>query len=320
MKKTIVCLGELLIDFVPMENGLPLERVPLFQRSAGGAPANVASAVAKLGGSARFIGKIGRDAFGRYLRDTLIEAGVDAALVETDEANTGLAFVSLKADGERDFMFYRTPAADMLLSAAEIRDEWLADAAIYHFGSVSLIEEPCRTATIAAARRIREEGGIVSYDPNLRPALWPNEAKMKSEILANFDQADIVKVNEEEMAVLLHEDAAVGARMILERGVSAVIVTMAAEGCRVITRQNDIRVPGFPVHTVDTTGAGDSFVGAVLYQLVQRSIAVGDLANRLADETEVFGMFSFANKAGALTTTRRGAIPALPTLEEIGRI
>jgi fructokinase len=138
----VVCLGELLIDFVPEENGLALADVGVFRKAAGGAPANVAAAVAKLGGSSRFIGKIGNDPFGAFLKRTLAEAGVDAAVVETSEAKTGLAFVSLRQDGERDFLFFRDPSADMLLRADEIKDAWLADAAIFHFGSVSLISEP----------------------------------------------------------------------------------------------------------------------------------------------------------------------------------
>jgi fructokinase len=154
----VVCLGELLIDFVPEENGQPLADVGLFRKAAGGAPANVAAAVAKLGGASRFIGKVGRDPFGVYLKRTLEETGVEAAVLDSDEAKTGLAFVSLRQDGERDFLFFRDPAADMLLRAEEIAEAWLADAAIFHFGSVSLIAEPCRTATLDAARRAKALG------------------------------------------------------------------------------------------------------------------------------------------------------------------
>ncbi|WP_218672332.1 PfkB family carbohydrate kinase [Paenibacillus sp. 32352] len=313
----IVCLGELLIDFVPEENGQPLEQVPVFQRAAGGAPANVAAAVAKLGGSSRFIGKVGNDAFGRYLRNTLVEAGVETALVETDAARTGLAFVSLRKDGERDFLFFREPAADMLLEAAELNDSWLEDAAIYHFGSVSLISEPCRTATLEAARRVKAFGGIISYDPNLRPALWPDEETMRQEVLRHIALADVVKVSEEEAAFLLNTEPAEAVQQLLMMGTKAVVVTRGEEGCFVVTRHAMTLVPGIRVKAVDTTGAGDSFVGAMLYKLVEGGYTAEGLENFFSDEAAVSEIFKFANKVGAVTTTRRGAIPALPTLAEV---
>ncbi|WP_282937879.1 PfkB family carbohydrate kinase [Paenibacillus sp. RC67] len=313
----VVCLGELLIDFVPEENGKPLEQVPAFQRAAGGAPANVAAAVAKLGGYSRFIGKVGYDAFGRYLRSTLIEAGVETALIETDEARTGLAFVSLRKDGERDFLFFRDPAADMLLEPSELKDEWLEDAAIYHFGSISLISEPCRSATLEAARRVKAFGGIISYDPNLRPALWPDEETMRQEVLSHISLADVVKVSEEEAAFLLEMEPAEAVHQLLLMGTKAVVVTRGEEGCFVVTRNAMTLVPGFRVKAVDTTGAGDSFVGAMLYKLVERELTADGLESFFSDEAAVSDIFKFANKVGAVTTTRRGAIPALPTLAEV---
>ncbi|MFE5323630.1 PfkB family carbohydrate kinase [Paenibacillus sp. NPDC056579] len=316
-RKMIVCLGELLIDFVPEENGQPLDKVPAFQRAAGGAPANVAAAVAKLGGSSRFIGKIGSDAFGRYLRGTLIDAGVEPALVETDAARTGLAFVSLRRDGERDFLFYREPAADMLLEASELEDDWLDDAAVYHFGSVSLISEPSRTATLEAARKVRAAGGVVSYDPNLRPALWPDEQTMRQEVLAHIALADIVKVSEEEASLLLETHPAEAVQQLLAMGAKAVVVTRGEEGCFVVTRNAMTLVPGVRVKAVDTTGAGDSFVGAMLYKLAECGMTAERLEGLLSDEAAVMDIFTFANKVGAITTTRRGAIPALPTLAEV---
>ncbi|MFH5186509.1 PfkB family carbohydrate kinase [Paenibacillus sp. TAB 01] len=317
MAGTIVCLGELLIDFVPEQNGQALEEVPAFQRAAGGAPANVAAAVAKLGGSSRFIGKIGRDAFGRFLRGTLEAAGVDTALVETDAARTGLAFVSLREDGERDFLFYRGPSADMLLEASEVDDAWLRDAAVYHFGSVSLISEPCRTATLEAARRVKASGGVISYDPNLRPALWPDEETMRQEVLAHIGLADIVKVSEEEAAFLTGLDPAESVQQLLELGAKAVVVTRGEEGCCVVTRNAMTLVPGVRVKAVDTTGAGDSFVGAMLFQLAEQGIEADGIESAFSDDAKVKEMFSFANQVGAITTTRRGAIPALPTMAEV---
>ncbi|MDQ0902079.1 MULTISPECIES: PfkB family carbohydrate kinase [unclassified Paenibacillus] len=316
-KTYIVCLGELLIDFVPEVNGQALADVTSFQRAAGGAPANVAAAVAKLGGDARFIGKIGRDPFGDFLVRTLDEVGVHTAVVQTDEAKTGLAFVSLRADGERDFLFFRDPAADMLLRADEVQAQWLEDAAVYHFGSVSLIAEPCRTATLDAARRAREFGALVSYDPNVRLALWPSADAARAEILAQLPLADVVKVSEEEVEFLLGVDATTGAQQLLQRGPKVIIITLGPGGCRVVTARQDVVIPGTPVAAVDTTGAGDSFVGGMLYQLVSLGATPATIVDVLAETGAVEQVFAFANRVGAITTTRRGAIPALPTLDEV---
>ncbi len=316
-KKKVVCLGELLIDFVPETNGLSLVDVPAFTKAAGGAPANVAAAISKLGGSSRFIGKIGQDPFGAFLKATLEAEGVDAALIETQEANTCLAFVSLREDGERDFLFYRDPSADMLLRSDDIPDEWLNDAAIYHFGSVSLIHEPCRSATIEAAKRAKKMGAVISYDPNVRLALWPNAEAARAEIIAHLPMADIVKVSEEEIAFLYETDVATGAKRMLDEGVQAVIVTLGGAGCRIITSQADTHVAGLSVEVVDTTGAGDSFVGGLLYQISERAIGAGDIAERLSDANLVQEMCRFANVVAGLTTTKRGAIPALPTMSEV---
>lgn len=316
-KTYIVCLGELLIDFVPEVNGQALADVTSFQRAAGGAPANVAAAVAKLGGDARFIGKIGRDPFGDFLVRTLDEVGVHTAVVQTDEAKTGLAFVSLRADGERDFLFFRDPAADMLLRANEVQPQWLEDAAVYHFGSVSLIAEPCRTATLDTARRAREFGALVSYDPNVRLALWPSADAARAEILAQLPLADVVKVSEEEVEFLLGVDATTGAQQLLQRGPKVIIITLGPGGCRVVTARQDVVIPGTPVAAVDTTGAGDSFVGGMLYQLVSLGATPATIVDVLAETGAAQQVFAFANRVGAITTTRRGAIPALPTLAEV---
>ncbi|NOU73545.1 carbohydrate kinase [Paenibacillus sp. LMG 31458] len=316
-KTYIVSLGELLIDFVPEVNGQALADVTSFQRAAGGAPANVAAAVAKLGGDARFIGKIGRDPFGDFLVRTLDEVGVHTAVVQTDEAKTGLAFVSLRADGERDFLFFRDPAADMLLRADEVQAQWLEDAAVYHFGSVSLIAEPCRTATLDAACRAREFGALVSYDPNVRLALWPSADAARAEILAQLPLADVVKVSEEEIEFLLGVDATTGAQQLLQRGPKVIIITLGPGGCRVVTARQDVVIPGTPVAAVDTTGAGDSFVGGMLYQLVSLGATPATIVDVLAETGAAEQVFAFANRVGAITTTRRGAIPALPTLAEV---
>jgi fructokinase len=319
-KYTVVCLGELLIDFVPDTNGQALSDVSGFRRAAGGAPGNVAAAVARLGGTSRFIGKVGEDPFGDYLQQTLAEAGVDVSttLLRTSVAKTGLAFVSLRADGERDFMFYRSPAADVLLCADEVDDRALADAAVFHYGSVSLIEDPCRTATEEVAQRARRMGAIVSYDPNVRLPLWSSAAAAREAIMARMHLADLVKVSEEEIVFLTGtKDIASGARQLLAAGPQVIVVTMGARGSRVITQQMDYAVPGFAVQAIDATGAGDGFVGALLYQLTQHGVNAAMLAATVADIPFIERTLRWANAVGALATTKRGAIPALPTRSEV---
>lgn len=319
MKNTVVCLGELLIDFVPETNGLALSDVAGFRRTAGGAPANVAATVSKLGGVSRFIGKVGADPFGDYLRERLADAGVDVtqSLLRTVEAQTGLAFVSLKADGERDFLFYRSPAADMLLAPEEIDEGWLGDAAVFHFGSVSLIAEPAREATETAAKAARAGGTIVSYDPNVRLPLWPSPEEARAAIVARVELADLVKLSEEEALFLTGEsDAAAGAHALLDLGPKAVVVTLGAEGCQLFTAAGSVTVPGYRIETVDTTGAGDGFAGGLLYRLARLGVTPDTLGERLSDASFAQDVLGFANAVGALATTKRGAIPSLPTLSE----
>ncbi|PYI51217.1 PfkB family carbohydrate kinase [Paenibacillus flagellatus] len=316
-KRAVVCLGELLIDFVPETNGQPLSRVDTFRKAAGGAPANVAAAVAKLGGRSRFIGKVGADPFGEFLQRTLAETGVEPALLFTDEARTGLAFVSLRDDGERDFLFFRDPAADMLLRKEEVEEAWLRDAAVYHFGSVSLIAEPCRGTTLDAARRARAHGALVSYDPNVRLPLWRNADFARRTIADQLPLADLVKVSEEEVDFLYGTGVEKGARLMLELGPRCVVVTLGAAGCRVFTPSGDVTVPGMPVEAVDTTGAGDGFVGGLLWRLAESGVTASRLAEALADEAFARDACGFACAVGALTTTKRGAIAALPTRADV---
>jgi fructokinase len=180
----VTALGELLIDFVPTVSGVALIEAPAFQKAPGGAPANVAAGVAKLGVSAGFMGKVGDDAFGHFLAQTLQEVGVDtSALRFSSEARTALAFVSLRADGEREFMFYRHPSADMLYAPGEVDVEYIRSTRVFHYGSISLISEPSRSATLLAVEAARASEALISYDPNLRLALWPSTRAAKEGIM-----------------------------------------------------------------------------------------------------------------------------------------
>ncbi|MFE4200050.1 PfkB family carbohydrate kinase [Aneurinibacillus aneurinilyticus] len=316
---TVITLGEVLIDFVPEANGQALEDVPSFKKAPGGAPANVAAAVARLGGASRFLGKVGADPFGDFLIGTLADAGVDTGRIyRTDKAKTALAFVSLKEDGERDFLFYRDPSADMLLTKEEITEEALAEGGVFHYGSISLIAEPARSATVKAARLAGERGMLVSYDPNLRLPLWPGGAPAAKEaILTHVPFADIVKVSEEELIFLTGEtDIIAGASWFFTQGIRLLLVTLGKDGCAYVRPNGTVkRLPGFAVRAVDATGAGDGFVGGFLHRLAGAGIKPEALT--MLPDGELENMLHFANAVGALTTMKRGAISALPSADEV---
>ncbi|HXH02553.1 MAG TPA: PfkB family carbohydrate kinase [Candidatus Competibacteraceae bacterium] len=315
----VTSFGEALIDFVPLENGLPLAEVTTFARAPGGAPANVAAAVARLGGQARFAGQVGADAFGECLRRTLERVGVDTRyLLATGEAKTALAFVSLRADGERDFMFYREPSADMLMPAEAITPAWFADNAVFHFGSLTLTHPRARAATYRAVELARAAGNLVSFDPNLRLSLWPSAAAFSDAVRPLLGQAHVLKLSEEELPVLcpVAEEAAAVA-WLLAQGVALVVITRGERGTSAYSRHGRVDAPSLAVTAVDTTGAGDAFVGGLLYQLAAAGIGPHNLDALLADSGRLSTMLRFANACGALTATRRGAIPALPDRAEV---
>ena len=204
----VITLGELLIDFVPTVSGVTLIEAPAFKKAPGGAPANVAAGLAKLGVSTGFMGKVGDDAFGHFLAQTLKEAGVDiSALRFSTEARTALAFVSLRADGEREFMFYRHPSADTLYTPDEVDCDYIRSAQVLHYGSISLIGEPSRSATLRAVETAKAAGLRISYDPNLRLNLWPSAEAAKRGIMLGWPHAQVIKVSGEELAFLAEKEA-----------------------------------------------------------------------------------------------------------------
>jgi len=313
----VVCLGELLIDFVSLESGVSLEQASAFQKAPGGAPANVAVGLAKLGHEVGFIGKVGDESFGRFLANVLQENGVDITGLSFDaETRTMLAFVSLTDEGERDFMFYRHPSADMRLTLEDIPKELIEQAVIFHYGSISLISEPCRSATYHALDIARKSGVLISYDPNLRLGLWENAQRAKQEILAGMRPADLVKVNDDELEFLTGtrqlED---GAKQLLTIGPKLVVVTLGAEGSFFYTDTAAGHVPGNAVKAVDTTGAGDGFVAGLLSGLL--AYCEPGKAYVFPGKAELEACCRLANAVGALATTKRGAIPALPTRDQV---
>jgi fructokinase len=311
----IIACGELLIDFVATQTGVTVGQAPAFQKAAGGAPANVAVGMARLGYRAGFLGQVGDDEFGRFLAGALAGAGVDVGgLRFSAQARTALAFVSLRADGERSFMFYRHPSADMLWRPDDVDATYAACARIFHHGSISLIGEPSRSATLTALGYARAGGALISYDPNLRLPLWPSEQAARAGILMAWPLADLIKVSEEELVFLSGEtDLERAARALWADRLRLLVVTRGAAGCAYFTRDNSGAVPGFQVPVVDTTGAGDGFVAGLLAGLLASASRGESPSHWRWDAETLEPALRLGNAVGALTTTQRGAIPALPT-------
>lgn len=312
----LVALGELLIDFTPA--GTSPAGKPLFEQNPGGAPANVLAAVVKLGKQGAFMGMVGNDQFGVFLRDTLRVNGIETrGLKSSNTVNTTLAFVHLAPDGDRSFSFYRKPGADMMISIDELDFELIREAKIFHFGSISLTDEPARGATYAAAKFAKENGSLISYDPNYRPLLWPDQAAAVAMMKSGLPYADIVKVSGEELELLTGtSDIAQGAALLFETGISVVLVTLGADGCYYKYAGGEGHISGYTVQAVDTTGAGDAFLGGVLYWL--SGLTLAEIQSIRPDKFQQ--IIRFANAAGALTTTKKGAIPALPALEAVRQL
>ncbi|KAJ0527173.1 putative fructokinase [Helianthus annuus] len=309
---TIVCFGEMLIDFVPDTAGVSLAESQGFLKAPGGAPANVACSISKLGGSAAFIGKVGKDEFGYMLADILKKNGVNAEGVLFDEhARTALAFVTLKKDGEREFMFYRNPSADMLLKESELKMDLIKKAKIFHYGSISLITEPCRSAHMAAMKAAKQAGVLLSYDPNVRLPLWPSAEAARQGIKSIWNEADFIKVSDDEVEFLTQKspDNEEAIKSLWHDGLKLLVVTDGEKGCRYYTKSFKGKVPGYAVKAIDTTGAGDSFVGSLLVSMAKDT-------SIFTDEAKLKQALAFSNACGAICTTKKGAIPALPTVSD----
>lgn len=310
-------IGEVLIDFIPMQKGKALKDVQSFKRAPGGAPANVAAAVARFGAESAMITKLGMDAFSDFLIEELQKIGVKTDKIKrTKEANTGLAFVSLRDDGERDFSFYRNPSADLLLSEDEIEESWFVKGDILHFCSVDLVESPMKKAHEKAIGLVKENGGIISFDPNVRLPLWNSAEKCRQTILEFIPKAHIIKISDEELAFITgitNEKEAI--ENLFTGDVKAVIYTKGANGADLYTKNAKYESTGFKVEVQDTTGAGDAFIGGFLYKLLEKEVNHDNLIDVLNEHHQE--ILTFANASGAITTTGKGAISSLPTKEEI---
>ena len=315
--KKIITIGEALIDFIPNKKGCSLKEVVGFERVAGGAPANVAAVVSKLGGKSNFISQLGEDAFGDYIIDELNKVNVDTSYVlRTNKANTGLAFVSLKEDGNRDFSFYRNPSADMLLNESEINKEWFNDCHSLHFCSVDLIDCPMKEAHKKAIDCAIDNNSIISFDPNVRLPLWKQPEDCRKAILEFLPLSNIVKISDEELEFITGiKDEKEALDSLLTGDVKVIIYTKGTNGAEFITKERKVFSPSFKVEAQDTTGAGDSFIGSFLYQVAEGDNTLESLVN--LPEEKVKEILTFSNATAALTVCKRGAIGALPTKEEV---
>ena len=308
--KDIVAIGEVLIDLT--QKGVDELGVGQYAANPGGAPANLAVAASRLGAQTAFVGKVGRDAFGNYLRAVLNENQVDTTgLLADEKEHTTLAVVSVDETGERSFSFYRNPSADVNLKPEEIPEDLLKQTRVLHFGSVSLTAEPARSATVYAAKKARENGCLVSYDPNYRASLWSSEEEAIREMKKALPLCDILKISDEELPLLTGtDDPEEGSKQLAKLGIRLIFITLGANGAFFRLGEQTGSVPGIKVKVGDTNGAGDTFFGAALSKLVQEDLNTLTL-NRLRE------IAAFANKAASITTSRHGAIPAMPTLEEV---
>jgi fructokinase len=313
VSSSIVCIGELLIDFFCTDVDIDLVEGQNFQKQAGGAPANVCATIAKLGGVSHFCGKVGNDPFGRFLKKTLDDVNVDTSMLVLDHLHpTTLAFVSLKANGERDFVFNR--GADAFLLEEELDKEKLNEASILHFGSATaLLSEPFQSTYLNAMITSKEEGKFISFDPNFRKDLWKDQiATFIGLANKGIAIADFVKVSDEELAIITGtSDLSEGTKALHQLGARIVAVTLGKEGTYLSDGQISEIVPSVKVQSIDSTGAGDAFVGATLYQLALKN------PKDLQDFEQLKDMITFSNKVAALVCTKVGAIAAIPTIEEV---
>jgi len=303
---SVLSFGELLIDFVALEMGVAVGEASGFIKAPGGAPANVAAAVARLGYQSAFMGQVGDDPFGRHLAGVLASEDVNIeGLSFSGEARTALAFVSNTADGDRSFMFYRHPSADMLMRPEDVKTSVIDSAQAFHYGSITLIREPAKSALLMALEHAAAGGKFISYDPNLRLPLWESAAAAKAGMIAGLDYANLLKISDEELLFLTGGDDV--APLWRER-MALICVTYGPGGAVIHLRDGEtIKHDGYAVNARDTTGAGDAFVAAMLIGILEHR---ADYAARLPE------ILDFANAVGALTCLKEGAIPSLPSMAE----
>ena len=316
-RDTLYAIGEALIDMIPSKSGCAFADVPAFAPRVGGAPANVCGAFTKLGGASALLTQLGDDPFGHKIADELAACGIDTSHIAfTDKANTALAFVSLAADGNRTFSFYRKPSADLLYSPEQVDPALFTTAFALHFCSVSLVESPMREAHKAAIAAARQAGALVSFDPNLRFPLWPDREALYRTVWELLPQADILKVSDEELEVLTGTADIEKAMPKLFTGhVQLVVYTCGSSGAHAYTRTAHGFAPCRKVRAVDTTGAGDGFIGSFLWQLARDGVTLEKLAK--LSKTKLNEYLAFSNKFCGISVQQHGAIDSYPTLDQM---
>jgi fructokinase len=320
----IVCFGEILIDLLAQPPATP-DTPRAFLQYAGGAPANVAVAAARLGADTHFAGMLGQDMFGDFLAESLADAGVATdCIVRTDRAKTALAFVALDAQGERSFSFYRPPAADLLFRADDFVPACFDGTRSFHVCSNSLTEEEIAQATFDGMQRARAAGALVSVDLNLRPSLWAADVDPTPRLWQLLERAELVKLSREELDFLAAPLGDNGGEQVIQRLLGAqahaVVVTDGAAPMRWFTRHDQGTVTGFQVSTVDSTAAGDAFVGGLLFALGERGADGTAFADFCRDATGLRAAIRFGAAVGALAVTRKGSFAAMPSLDDVTQL
>lgn len=310
----ILCLGELLIDMFPAEVGRGMAEVTAFRPKPGGAPANAAVAAARLGARSGFIGKVGDDIFGRHLEQVLRDEQVDTRGIQFDpQARTTLVFIAMPDVHTAEFVFYRNPGADMLLRSEELPEELLTSTSCLHFGSLSLSNEPIRSAAMRAIDLAKQGGALVSFDVNYRPALWSNPKEATECVKQVLPMVDLVKVNETELQLITgKEDLNRGSQILLEQGPGLCVATLGPRGSYFNNGKAAEFIPGFSVETIDATGCGDAFIAGLLTRIVALGIPLSEIPAE-----QFVGILRYANAVGALTALTQGVIPALPTRDRV---
>ena len=307
----VISMGELLVDFTM--NGKSDQGNNIFEACPGGAPCNVLAMLSKLGKKTSFLGKVGNDMFGNMLKGTLIDADIDTSnLYMDDNTNTTLAFVTTLDDGDREFSFYRNPGADMMLTEEEVSEEYLKGAKIFHFGTLSMTHEDVRKATKKALDIAKENELLISFDPNLRPLLWDSLENAKEQMRYGFKYCDVLKISDNEIQFVTGiEDYDKGIQALIDEfQIPLILLTCGKDGSRAYYKGKKVEQPGFTVKTIETTGAGDTFMGASLAYILDHDI-------KNLSEDNLKEMLEYANAAAAIVTTRKGAIKSMPDAVEI---
>ncbi|MCR4781498.1 MAG: carbohydrate kinase [Lachnospiraceae bacterium] len=317
--KRLYAIGEALIDFTPVETGKGISEVKGFEPHVGGAPANVLGAYKILGGESSMITKLGEDPFGDKIENLFKEYGIGTEhVLRTEEANTSLAFVALKEEGNREFSFYRKPGADMLLSEDEIDGDWFNDAFALHFCSVSLGNYPMREAHVKAIKAAKERNVLISFDPNLRFNLWESEDALKKAVLNFLPCVDILKISDEELEFITGEtDVEKAAKILFSdyANLKLFIFTAGKDGQRAFTRNTSAIDKAIKVDAVDTTGAGDAFIGSFLYQLGEKELTPDNISDLRKEELKE--MLNFSGRYAGMSVLKAGGIQSYPTKEEV---